>query len=270
MSDSDNKLIKRKQNIDLIKFILGTVILGLTAHFINLKIQSSQIELEVKKAEVEYLDKFIPRYVDAPLKKKLDFVDFMRHASHSEETRNIYNTFYKKIAKNIDSLIRAESKSNILIDSLIDQNLLMKNRIKNINTDLNKSGDKQVKLHSELSLTYLELEKNKRLLMDERKKNQKISKEIGNSSVKVTKKTNYLVRINEKLELPDFTLTPHDYIDDKLKTYCSYIEYDDTETLDLIKDIPEKLFSNTGIYIITFIKFTEESETATILVETYQ
>ncbi len=116
MDEKEYKISRRQQNFDLIKFILGTVILGLIAHCINLHIQKSKLELDAQEFEKEYLKVYIDNYVGADNKTKADFLNFMRFLSFSDNRKESYDSLFKYVQAEIDSNLLLKKELNLSID----------------------------------------------------------------------------------------------------------------------------------------------------------
>ena len=111
----EQKLQKRKQTIDLIKFLGGTVILGLIGIFINYQIQQNKLEFQAKQSESEYLKAFLETYLEANEIQKRDFLQFMIYASSDEQTSSRFKRLYLEQDAIVDSLLnRFKTDSSML------------------------------------------------------------------------------------------------------------------------------------------------------------
>ncbi|MFY0598578.1 MAG: hypothetical protein JXR03_02825 [Cyclobacteriaceae bacterium] len=271
MDEAEKHIERRKQNFDLIKFILGTVGLGLTAHLINLHIQQNKIALEVKKSEMEYLDKFISRYVSTGKAQKLEFVDFMRYASHSEETRTLYNNFHSVLRKQLDSLRKEESYAKDILDSLFNINSKLSKDLKLIKNNLTKKNNDYNEVLKELKNTEEKVNENQKLLANKTSQLQTIEKQIGKPNIELSERRSYSVKTGDELDLPELTITPNDYNSSLKATpgYISFKSYDDTFVEDFYKNKPTVLHTSSGIYSITLKNYHKEGDLHVFVVEIY-
>ncbi len=119
MEDKQYKINRREQNLNFLKFVLSTLILGLAANYINLHIQQSKIDFEIRKEETRMFQSYLDRYT---LKKtpeeKLDFLKFLSTMSQSLEVRARYDSLHNFVLKQI----KIKKESNQKIDSLILKN----------------------------------------------------------------------------------------------------------------------------------------------------
>lgn len=110
MNEKEYELKRRSQNFNFWKFLLGTVMIGLVSHFINLYIQDSKIKLEVRKEETKYVDTFVSKYFSLSQKnERLEFLKFMSHISQSPEVRERYDSLHKYIENKVAKISTSES-----------------------------------------------------------------------------------------------------------------------------------------------------------------
>ena len=110
MDQLEYNLKRRQQNFDLLKFMLGTFILGLFAAIVNNSIQKTKLDLEAQKFESEHLHKFTDLFVGASNTKKRDFLFYMRHLSFSEERKSQYESLYQVVQAEIDTLAQLDEQ----------------------------------------------------------------------------------------------------------------------------------------------------------------
>jgi hypothetical protein len=106
--------VKAKRNAligDLIKFFIGTVVLGFLTNFMNDTIQNKKIELEANRNESEHLSKFVGQYLNLPdLDQKKEFLEFMITISYSDITRSRYENLLDSVNHKIARKAQLETE----------------------------------------------------------------------------------------------------------------------------------------------------------------
>lgn len=99
--------------VGLVKFLIGTVALGAITLFVNEQYRRAQldlekeksrhaIELQERKAEVEYLSKFVQNAMDKDIALRVDFADYMKSVALSETLQKIWSKYYDVLIKKAD------------------------------------------------------------------------------------------------------------------------------------------------------------------------
>lgn len=104
MDELEKQLKRREQNISLIKFAIGTVILGAVGLYINWYYQKESLELEITKQESESFNAFMENFI--PMKDndmKIHYIEMMRVISQSEKIQERYDSLKIYVMGQIDS-----------------------------------------------------------------------------------------------------------------------------------------------------------------------
>jgi uncharacterized membrane-anchored protein YhcB (DUF1043 family) len=91
--------------VGLVKFAIGTVALGTITLFLNEQYRNAQLaldreksthalELQDKRAEVEYLSKSVANAMDKDFKVRVDFADYMKSVALSKTLKEIWSKYY--------------------------------------------------------------------------------------------------------------------------------------------------------------------------------
>ena len=100
MPEPDAKLKRREQTFSLLKFILGTFILGAFAQWINYVVQDKKIQLEVRREETKYLETFTNRFLEIETyEAKTEYLTFLKFISQSEEIRERYDQLLQELER---------------------------------------------------------------------------------------------------------------------------------------------------------------------------
>lgn len=94
----------------LVKFMIGTVALGGITAYVNNEYRNAQldiekeksrhaIELQERRAEVEYLSKFVPNAMDKDIAVRVDFADYMKSVALSDTLQKIWSSYYAVLIK---------------------------------------------------------------------------------------------------------------------------------------------------------------------------
>jgi|GEM_PF-6614718 len=104
-ADNNVKLKHLELWIGLLKFFIGTVIMGLVSLYLNHQYQSNQLDLEKeksahaialqdKKAEFDYLSKFMTHAMNEDLQVRIRLADYMQSAALSENIKEIWKRYH--------------------------------------------------------------------------------------------------------------------------------------------------------------------------------
>ncbi len=118
---NEQDLERFKLKLGLIKFLLGTVVIGLISLALNYQIQSNQIKLEEektrreidlqeKKAEFEYLEKFMKHAVNKDINVRIQFADYMKSVALSAKIKHIWTKYLELLKQENELLIAQKNK----------------------------------------------------------------------------------------------------------------------------------------------------------------
>lgn len=104
-ASTDDAVKRLELWIGLIKFISGTVILGLVSAFLNHQYQTAQldiereksshaIELQDKQAEFKYLSDFMEHAINEDLEVRIRLANYMQSAALSENIKDIWREYH--------------------------------------------------------------------------------------------------------------------------------------------------------------------------------
>ncbi|MBO6606248.1 hypothetical protein [Psychroserpens sp.] len=176
--EKENNLKKREQNFSLIKFILGTVFLGFIGQWINLDIQQSKIDLDIRKEETKGLQGFLDRYTSIEIpEKKLDFLKFMSTISQSPEVRERYDNLHSYV----EEQIVLKDKTNDEIDNL-GENMIDEAKLMNTYEKVIVSGEPE----EDITVEQAEAKLNELLKKDEIKQAVDLTNNIRKAENKIT------------------------------------------------------------------------------------
>lgn len=109
-SKSDPAVERLKVYAGLLKFMLGTVVLGTISLVFNEQYRATQLDLEKersrralelqeRRAEVEYLSKFASNAMDKDIKVRVDFADYMKSVALSSALQTIWSRYFDVLTK---------------------------------------------------------------------------------------------------------------------------------------------------------------------------
>lgn len=104
--------------LDIGKFVIGTVLLGVFTTMINAEIQDKEIELEKLKADQVHLSQFIDQAMSDRLIDRIRFAQYFAALSLSEESRARWQNYYKQLD---DERITKEERLAVLYGALPDE-----------------------------------------------------------------------------------------------------------------------------------------------------
>lgn len=107
---------------DLLKFFIGTVVLGLVTNFMNDAIQQEKVDLEATKTESEHLSTFAAQYLNlTDLDQKKEFLEFMITISYSDITRSRYQNLLDTLQRQIARKSKLEAEIGKVADDVAPQ-----------------------------------------------------------------------------------------------------------------------------------------------------
>jgi len=110
-----DSLEKLKLLIDLGKFIVGTVLLGVFTTVINAQIQNKQIELEQLKADQAYLSQFVEEAMSDRLVQRIRFAKYFATLTFSEASRERWQDYYIQLD---EERIQKEERLHVIYQAL--------------------------------------------------------------------------------------------------------------------------------------------------------
>jgi len=131
MNQEEKESTKAKINstlIDLIKYFVGTVFLGLLGLFLNNQIEKSRIRLESVKEENVRLDQISTHYLKVGVKEKINYIKLLYHTSFDEDRKTGYKTL-------LDDL---EGEADIIRDTI----KALENNLSTRKDEINKKQEK--------------------------------------------------------------------------------------------------------------------------------
>jgi hypothetical protein len=108
--NTDPAIARLEVYVGLAKFLIGTVALGAVTLFFNEQYRNAQLDLEKeksnhalllqeRKAEVEYLSKFVTNAMDKDIKVRVDFADYMKSVALSDTLQKIWSKYFDVLSK---------------------------------------------------------------------------------------------------------------------------------------------------------------------------
>ncbi len=216
MEDKEYKIIRREQSLNFWKFVLSTIILGFAAQYINLYVQKSKIDFDIRKEETHGFQSFLDRYTSLENgEKKLDFLIFMSTISQSPEVRARYDSLHNFVLKQIDIKIESYQK----IDSLkgeIPEKVAELNRLEKViitgETNNNQTTVKDAKIKLE-----------KLLQEDDIQEAIDLTDKINQTENKISPFDNYKTKLTDKEAQEIILSKPDEWL--KEGYYRSYNNY---------------------------------------------
>ncbi|AFY49968.1 hypothetical protein Nos7524_4207 [Nostoc sp. PCC 7524] len=92
-----NSLEKLKLWLDIGKFVIGTVLLGIFSTVINAQIQYKQIALNQQQIEQQHLSKFIEQAMSDRLIHRIRFAKYFATLTLSEDARGRWQQYYQEL-----------------------------------------------------------------------------------------------------------------------------------------------------------------------------
>jgi uncharacterized protein YcbK (DUF882 family) len=105
-ANESNSLERLKLWLDLGKFAVGTVLVGIFSTIINAQIQHKQIELERLKADQSHLSQFTEQAMSEQLIDRIRFAQYFATLTFSEDSRARWQDYFEQL--NEERLIKEE------------------------------------------------------------------------------------------------------------------------------------------------------------------
>ena len=91
MSDNEVKTTVSNERLQIwlnfVKFLLGTVALGVVTLLINSEIQTQRLEFEIKSKENDFIAQFVDNALDENLEKRRDFAEYFVRLTPTQESK---------------------------------------------------------------------------------------------------------------------------------------------------------------------------------------